>query len=108
MIRFKTTLRFVVLCAALLGLVFVIGCGSSAEKQKASDFLKLYSDTVDEYSAANEAKRAEMKADLDSFKSKWSNMIMEISNELTPQAVRELETEYKEITKRYASLAGQS
>jgi len=35
--------------------------GSSAEKQAMSDFLKLYSDTVDEYSAADESKKAEMK-----------------------------------------------
>ena len=108
MIRFKTILNFVIVFSALLGLVFVIGCGSSAEKQAMQDFLKLYSDTVDEYSAADESKKAEMKEELNSFKSKWSNMKMEMDGELTPQSLNELDKEYDKITTKYASLAGLS
>jgi antirestriction protein len=108
MINSKTTLKFVVLGSALFALVIVIGCGPSAEKQKISDFLKLYSDTVDEYSAANVEKRAEMKTKLDSFKSKWSNLMMEMSSELTPQDFQKMEKEYKEITEKYSSLVSHS
>jgi hypothetical protein len=108
MIRFRAILNFVIVFSALFGLVFVIGCGNSAEKQAMSDFLKLYSDTVDEYSAADESKKAEMKGELNSFKSKWSNMKMEMDGELTPQALDELDQEYGKITTKYASLAGLS
>lgn len=47
MIRLKTTLNFVIVFSVLFGLVFVIGCGNSKEEQKLTDFLKLYSDTVE-------------------------------------------------------------
>jgi hypothetical protein len=97
MIRFKTILNFVIVFSVLFGLIFVIGCGSSAEKQAMSDFLKLYSDTVDKYSAADVSKKAEMKEELNSFKSKWSNMKMEMDGELTPQALNELDKEYNKI-----------
>ena len=106
--RFKTILNFVIMFSALFGLIFVIGCGSSAEKQAMSDFLKLYSDTVDEYSAADVSKKTEMKEELKSFKSKWSNMKMEMDGELTPQALNELDKEYDKITTKYASVAGLS
>jgi hypothetical protein len=108
MIRFRAILNFVIVSSALFGLVFVIGCGNSPEKQAMSDFLKLYSDTVDEYSAADESKKAEMKGELNSFKSKWSNMKMEMDGELTPQALDKLDKEYDKITTKYASLAGLS
>ena len=42
MTRFKSTLNFVIVLSALFGLVFVIGCGNSAEKQAMTDFLKQY------------------------------------------------------------------
>ena len=108
MIRFKTMLNFVIVFSVLFGLIFVIGCGSSAEKQAMSDFLKLYNDTVDQYSAADKSKKVEMKGELNSFKSKWSNMKMEMDGELTPQALNELDKEYEKITTKYASLAGLS
>jgi len=71
-----------------------------------SDFLKLYSDSVNEYSAADKSKQAVMKGKLDSFPSKWSDMKMEMDGQVTPQALDEMDKEYKEITKKYASLAG--
>ena len=108
MIRFKTTVNFVIVFSALFGLVFVIGCGSSAEKQAMSDFLKIYSDTVNEYSAADESKKAEIEGKLDSFKSKWSDMKMEMGSDVTPQALDELDKEFQKITIKYASLNGSS
>ncbi len=106
MIKFKSTLNIVIVCSVLLGLVFVIGCGSSAEKQAMTDFLKQYSETVNEYSAADEGKKAEIKGKLDSFQSQWSDMKMEMDGQVTPQALDELDKEYYKITKKYASSAG--
>lgn len=106
MIRFKSTLNCVIVFSALLGLV--IGCGSSAEKQAMSDFLVLYDNTVKEYSAADESKRAEMKEKLDSFKTKWVNIEMEMGSELTPQELNKLDNEYQKITKKYISLTHKS
>jgi uncharacterized membrane protein (DUF106 family) len=108
MIRFKTTLNFVIVFSALLGLVFVIGCGGSADKQAMSDFLQQYSNTVDEYSSADQNKKAEMEEKLNSYKSKWSDMKMEMDGHITPQALDQLDNEYQKITKKYASMAGKS
>jgi len=106
MIRFKSTLNFVIVFSALLGLL--IGCGSSAEKQAMSDFLVMYNNTVDEYSAADESKKAEMKEKLDSFKTKWANIKMEMNGEITPQTLDKLDNEYQKITKKYISLTHKS
>jgi hypothetical protein len=108
MIKLKTTLNFVILFSLFFGLVFVIGCGGGAEKQAMLDFLKLYSDTVDEYAAADESKKAEIKEKLESFKSKWSNMEMELASKVTPQVYQQLEQEYEKITKKYASMDSHS
>ena len=104
MLKSKSTLSFVMLFFALLGLIFVIGCGDSAVKQEISEFMKLYSDTVSEYEAADDTKRAQMKEKIDSFRLKWSAMISELNDKVTPQVMNEMEREYKEITKKYASL----
>ena len=104
MLKSKSKLSFVMLFSALLGQIFVIGCGDSSVKQEISEFLKLYSDTVSEYEAADDTKRAQMKEKIDSFKLKWSAMIGELIDKVTPQVMNEMEREYKEITKKYASL----
>ena len=110
MIRFKASLNFVIVLSALLGLVFVIGCGSSAEKQAMSDLLQLYSRTVDEYASADQSKKAEIEKELDSYKAKWSNMKMEmgLSGNVTPQVLEKMDSEYQKITKKYASMAHKS
>ena len=104
MLKSKSTLNFVMLFSALLGLIFVIGCGDSALKQEMSEFLKLYSDAVNEYEAADDTKRAQMKEKIDSFRLKWMARIGELNDKVTPQVMNELEREFKEITKKYASL----
>ena len=104
MLKSKSTLSFVMLFSALIGLIFVIGCGDSAVKQEISEFMKLYSDTVSEYEAADDTKRAQMKEKIDSFRLKWSTMIGELNDKVTPQVMNEMEREYKEISKKYASL----
>jgi hypothetical protein len=108
MIRLKITLNFVIVLSVLFGLVFVIGCGDSKEVQAMKDFLKLYSDTVDEYAAADEAKKTELKVKLDTFESKWSNMEMEMDGRITPNDLEKFDKQYKEIQKKYAEIAGKS
>ena len=104
MLKSKSTLSFVMLFSALLGLIFVIGCGDSAVKQEMSEFLKLYSDTVSEYETADDTKRAQIKEKIESFRLKWSAMIYELNDKVSPQVMNEMEREYKEITKKYSSL----
>ena len=108
MTRFKSTLNFVIVLSALFGLVFVIGCGNSAEKQAMTDFLQQYAQTVDEYAAADEEKKVELKAKLESFESKWSNMEMKMDGLVTPNDLEKFDKQYKEIKKKYASLTGNS
>jgi TolA-binding protein len=106
MLKFKSTLNLVTMLAAVLGLILVIGCAGSAEKQEMSKILKLYSDAVSDYEAADVAQRAELKDKIDSYQHKCSAMIseFELNAKLTPQVINELEREYKEITKKYSSL----
>ena len=106
MLKSKSMLKFAILFSALLGLIFVIGCGGSAEKQEMSDLLKLYSDAVSEYEAADNTKRAQLKEKIESYRLKCSTMIseLELNAKATPQVINELEKEYKNITKKYASL----
>ena len=106
MLKSKSTLNLVILFSVLLGLIFVIGCAGSAEKQDMSDMLKLYSKAVGDYEAADDTQRVELKEKIDSYKLKCSDMIsdMELNNKATPQVIKELESEYKKITKKYESL----
>jgi outer membrane murein-binding lipoprotein Lpp len=106
MLKLQTRLNFVVLFSALLGLIFVIGCGSSAEKQEISNLLKLYGDAVNEYEAAQDTQRAQLKEKIDSYRHQCSAMIgdLELNNKVTRQVMNELEKEYKEISEKYASL----
>ena len=61
MLKSKSLLNLVILFSAFLGLMFVIGCGESAEKKEISENLKLYSNAVQEYEAADKTHRAELK-----------------------------------------------
>ena len=106
--RFKTTLNFVIMFASIFGLIFVIGCGSSSEKQAMTEFLQQYSEAVDEYSSADQSSKAEIEGKLKSYESKWSDMKISTSGLLTPQVLNELDNKYKKITKKFASLSKKS
>ena len=108
MIRFKSSLNFVICVAVIAALALVIGCGSSAEKQAMSDFLQMYSDSVNEYAEADESTRATMKEKMESFAAKWSDMKMEMGSLVTPNALEELDQQYQQIAKKYAALNGKS
>jgi hypothetical protein len=112
MFKTRLTPRHVIVLSAIIGFVFVIGCGSSQEKQQMSNFMQQYSKAVTEYSdvinTTDKTKKAELEEILDSYKTKWTNMKIEMGGEITPQALDKLDQEYQEITKKYASLAGKS
>ena len=57
---------------------------------------------------ADKSKKAEIEAQLNSYKSQWTDMKIEMGNEITPQALDKLDQEYQNITKKYSSLAGKS
>ena len=106
MAKSKSTLNMVMLFAAMLAMILVISCAGSEEKQEMSNILKLYSDAVKEYEAADDTKKAELKAKVDSYRHQCSDKINEIvaSDKVTPQVMRELEKEFKEITQKYTLL----
>ena len=108
MLKSKSTLNLVMLISAVLGLILVIGCGPSAEEQKMSEILKLYNDAVGEYEAADDTQRAQLKEKIESYRLKCSSIIseLELHDKATPQVIKKLEKEYKEITKKYESLRG--
>ena len=100
----KLTFKFFVVLVALTGLVVAVGCGNSTEKQALSEFLKQYNQEVDEYSKADANKKAEIESKLDGYRSKWSDMKMDMGGHITPQALNELDKEFENISKKYASL----
>lgn len=106
--KIKSTLTCVMLMLAVCGLVFVIGCGASQEHQKMAQFLMEYGKAVDEFSQADNSHKAEAAEKVDVYKSKWSDMKMELGNGLTPQDLNNLDDEYHAITKKFADLAGSS
>lgn len=104
MLRSKSPLNFMMLFSALFGLIFIIGCGGSTEKQEMSELLKLYSDAVIEFQAAGDTEKTQLKEKIESYRHKWSARIGELNDKVTPQVMNELESEFNEITKKYASL----
>ena len=108
MIRFKSPINLAIVFLTLVGLVVFIGCGNSKEEQTMVDFLKLYSDTVDKYAAADKVKKAELNVKLDTFASKWMDMEREMNGRLTPNDLEKYDKQYKEIENKYTSLAGKS
>ena len=103
---------YLIVLSVIIGLFFVIGCGSSKETQKMSDFLKEYSKTVDEYTdflnKGEKEKSAEIEVKLKSFMSKWDELKMEMSDEITPQTLNELDQEFQNISAKYKQLAAKS
>jgi hypothetical protein len=58
MLNVRFNLSYVVVFALISGLVFILGCGNSPEKQKMSDFLQEFSQTVSEFAAADQGKKS--------------------------------------------------
>lgn len=108
MLKFKSTLNYFIVSSAVIGLVFVIGCNGSEQKQKMSSFLEEYSKTLDEYAEvvnnADETKKAELEEKLNDYISKWTEIKIEMGSEITPQALDKLDQQYQEITKKFKAL----
>ena len=112
MLKLKSTLNFVIVLTVVTGFFFVIGCGPSAEKIKMTEFIQNYGQIVDEYSVVvqngDNAKKSELEGKVATLMNEWNNIVMEISSEVTPQVMNEMENEYKNITKKYKTLSGKS
>lgn len=112
MLRIKSNLNWFILLLAMIGLVFVIGCGGSEDKLKMTGLLQEFSKTLDEYSdavtKADAAKKAEIEGKLNSYEHKWSAMKMQMADKITPQVLDELDNEYHKIENKYKTLAGKS
>ncbi len=93
----------------ILGLLALMGCGPSKEKQQMSGFLVEYNQAVKAYNELSKKADtngiAEMKAKIDSFNTRWSDMKIDLSSEVTPQDLNQLDDEFKVITKKFQAIA---
>jgi len=108
MLNVRSNLSYVVVFALISGLVFILGCGNSPEKQKMTDFLQDFSQVVSEFAAADQGKKAELEAKLKDYMSKWTQMKYDLGAELTPQALDKMDGEYQKVAKEFKDLAGKS
>lgn len=93
---------------AIAGLVFVIGCGNSVQKQKMTDFVKEFEKAVGEYANADAAHKTEGAMKVEDLMAKWTQMKMELGSELTPQVLDELDLEYNKFAKQFKALSGKA
>ncbi len=93
---------------AIAGLIFVIGCGSSAEKQKMTEFVQDLDKAVSEYANADDAHKTELAAKVETLITKWNVMKMEMGSELTPQVLDKLDIDYKKFANKFKALSGKS
>ena len=109
MLRARSLLTTIIVFSTILGLMALIGCGPSKEKQQMSSFLMEYSQAVDEYAElskqADKNGIAEVKTKIESFKSRWSDIKMDMASEVTPQVLNQLDDEFKMITKKFQAIA---
>ena len=108
MFKTKTTLKFVVVLTAIAGLLFVVGCGDSQEKQQMAQFIQEFGGVVQEYAKAEDGQKAELEAKLTSLMSKWTQMKIDMGSNITPQALDKLDAEYQKLAKEFKSLSGKS
>jgi outer membrane murein-binding lipoprotein Lpp len=108
MLKIKSNLNFVVALAAIAGLVFLVGCGDSQEKQQMTAFIQEFGTAVQEYAKAEDGQKANLEAKLNSLMKEWTHMKLEMGSELTPQVLEKLDLEYKKFAKEFKTLSGKS
>ena len=108
MLKMKPNLYVVALLVAIVGFIFVIGCGSSVEKQQMTEFIQEFGKAVDEYAMAEDGQKAELEAKLKSDIAKWTQMKIDMGSELTPQVLDKLDSEYQKYAKEFKTLSGKS
>jgi hypothetical protein len=108
MLKIKTHLNFVAVMAAIAGLIFLVGCGESKQKQQMTAFIQEFGSAVQEYAKAEDGQKAELEAKLNSLMEKWTEMKIEMGSELTPQVLDKLDAEYQRFAKEFKTLSGKS
>ena len=108
MLKMKPNLYVVALLVAIMGIVFVLGCGDSPEKKQMTEFIQEFGNAVQQYAKADDAHKAELQKKLDEYTAKWTQMKMDMGSELTPQVLDKLDLEYQRLSKEYKSLAHKS
>ena len=108
MLKFKLNFNYVVVLAAIAGLVLVMGCGDSQEKVQMTEFIQKFAKEVSEYAKAEDGQKAELAAKIQSDMAKWTELKIEMGSELTPQVLDKLDAEYQKFAKEFKSLSGKS
>ena len=112
MFRSKSCLFGIIVVSMLVGIFFIVGCGSSAEQQKLTGLIQEYSSVLDAYASAvegaDEAKKSELDAKLKDLMTIWSATKSDMIDNITPQALDELDNEYQKLTKKYQELSNHS
>ena len=108
MLKIKSNLNFVVVLAAIAGLVFLAGCGESQEKQQMTAFVQQFGAAVQEYSKAEDGQKADLAAKVTSLMERWTQMKVDMGSELTPQVLDKLDAEYQKFAKEFKTLSGKS
>ena len=109
MLRTRSFLITIIVFSTILGLMALMGCGPSKEKQQMSGFLTEYNQAVEAYTELTKKTDlngiSEMKANIDAFQTRWSDMKIAMASEVTPQVLNQLDDEFKMITKKYQAIA---
>ncbi|MGD8990173.1 MAG: hypothetical protein PVI00_01835 [Desulfobacterales bacterium] len=108
MLKINSNLKFVVVLAAISGLVFLVGCGDSQEKQQMSAFIQEFGSTVQEYAKAEDGQKAELETKLSTLMEKWTQMKMDMGSEITPQVLDKLDAEFQKYAKEFKTISGKS
>jgi outer membrane murein-binding lipoprotein Lpp len=108
MLKIKSNLNFVVVLAAIAGLVFLVGCGDSQQKQQMTAFIDQFGAAVQEYAKAEDGQKAELETKLNSLMKEWTHMKSVMGSELTPQSLEKLDLEYQKFAKEFKTLSGKS
>jgi hypothetical protein len=108
MLKMKPNLYVVAVLAAIVGFVFVIGCGDSPEKKQMTEFIQEFGTAVEQYAKADDSQKAELQKKLESYITKWTQMKIEMGSELTPQVLDKLDVEYQKLAKEFKTLSGKS
>ena len=108
MLKRKPNLNVVAVLAAIVGLVFVLGCGDSQEKVQMTEFIKEFGTAVEQYAKAEDGQKADLQKKLESYLAKWTQMKIDMGSELTPQVLDKLDAEYQKLAKEFKTLSGKS
>ena len=108
MLKMKPNLHVVVALAAIVGFVFVIGCGDSPEKKQMTEFIQEFGPAVEQFAKADDGQKAQLQKKVETYIAKWTQMKIDMGSELTPQVLDKLDAEYQKLAKEYKSLAGKS